>query len=89
MRTARNQEYAFSAAGRHTALDQSYTMVRRRVWRLSLLLLCAPLMALARDEAASWYVSPSLGGITPDKPWGGKGSAAVYGLDIGTGLTGG
>jgi hypothetical protein len=66
------------------APDESYTMAGTCVWRLSLLLLCAPLAALAQDEAASWYVSPSLGGITPDKPWGGNGSAALYGLDIGT-----
>ena len=62
-------------------------MARRRVWRLSLLLLCVPLVALAQDEAPSWYLSPSFGGITPDKPWGGKGSAALYGLDIGTRLS--
>jgi len=52
----------------------------------SLLMLCCPL-ASAADEAGQWYVNPSIGGITPDKPWGGTGGAVLYGLDVGTHLS--
>jgi len=51
---------------------------------VSLLVLCVPLTALAQAEVGHWYLNPYFGGVTPDKPWGGKGSTALYGLDIGT-----
>lgn len=51
---------------------------------VSLPVLCVALTALAQDEVGQWYFNPYLGGITPDKPWGAKGSTALYGLDIGT-----
>jgi Outer membrane protein beta-barrel domain len=61
--------------------------VTRRQFLVQLLLLCLPLTAHAQDAAADWYLNPYLGGITPDKPWGGKGAAALYGVDIGTNLS--
>ena len=55
----------------------------RRVFLVSLLVLCLPRTAPAQDEVGHWYLNSYFGGITPDKPWGGKGSTALYGLDIG------
>ena len=56
----------------------------RHLFLMSSSALCIPLTALAQDEVGMWYVNPYGGGITPDKPWGGKGSTALAGLDIGT-----
>jgi hypothetical protein len=42
---------------------------------------CAP------QVHAQAYVSPYVGGITPDKPWRASGSAALLGLDIGMELS--
>ncbi len=56
----------------------------RRLSLVSRLALCVPLTAFAQDEGGYWYLSPYFGGITPDKPWGGRGSTALYGLDIGS-----
>jgi hypothetical protein len=50
-----------------------------------LLMLCVPCTGDAQD--GDWYVSPYLGGITPDKPWGGTGSAGVLGIDLGRQLS--
>ena len=50
---------------------------------LSLLVLCVPLTAFAQDDVGHWYLNPYFGGVTPDKPWQAKGSAALYGFDIG------
>jgi len=60
---------------------------RTRCVALVSLLICAPLVGRADDRAASWYLNPYAGGITPDKPWGSKGSAALYGLDVGLHLS--
>ena len=38
---------------------------------------CCPLAAVA-DDVGHWYLSPCVGGITPDKPWGGTGGAVLY-----------
>jgi hypothetical protein len=59
----------------------------RRLCLLSLLVFCCPLRALADGDTESWYLNPYLGGIVPDKPWGGKGSALLYGLDVGRSLS--
>jgi hypothetical protein len=59
----------------------------RRACLLSLLVLWFPLLALAEEEAGRWYLNPYLGGIVPDKPWGGRGSALLYGLDFGISLS--
>ena len=56
----------------------------KRWFLVQLLFLCAPFTAHAQDEAGDWYFNPYLGGIAPDKPWGGKGGSALYGVDIGT-----
>ena len=50
---------------------------------VSLLTVCAPVTARGQDREESWYLNSYFGGITPDKPWGGKGSSALYGLDVG------
>jgi len=58
-------------------------------WRpflLSVWVACIPAEALAQAAVGRWYVNPYAGGITPDKPWGARGSGALYGLDIGTSL---
>jgi hypothetical protein len=54
---------------------------------LSLLILCSPVIALAGENAERWYLNPYVGGIVPDKPWGGNGSTVLYGLDIGRSLS--
>lgn len=59
----------------------------RRACLLSLWALWLPLVALAEDDAQRWYLNPYVGGIVPDKPWGGRGSALLYGLDIGMRLS--
>jgi len=59
----------------------------RPLWLLSLLVFCSPVLALAREDAEWWYLNPYLGGIVPDKPWGGNGSTVLYGLDIGRSLS--
>jgi hypothetical protein len=48
-------------------------------------------MALpARAEGADqWYLNAFAGGISPDKPWGASGHAALYGLDLGVSLADG
>jgi OmpA-OmpF porin, OOP family len=51
--------------------------------RFCLLVLLAPLAASAGDEVGHWYVSPYLGGISPDKDWAPAGSAPLYGFDVG------
>jgi len=56
----------------------------RHLFLMSSLAPCIPLTAIAQDEVGQWYVNPYGGGITPDKPWGGKESTALAGLDIGT-----
>ncbi|MGO9038076.1 MAG: outer membrane beta-barrel protein [Steroidobacteraceae bacterium] len=59
-------------------------MAMRPLVLVNLMILCLPHTALAQDEVGHWYLNPYFGGITPDKPWGGKGSTALYGFDIGT-----
>jgi hypothetical protein len=59
----------------------------RRQFLVPLLLLCIPFTVHAQDELAGWYVNPYLGGIIPDKPWGGKGGTALFGIDIGRNLS--
>jgi len=54
---------------------------------VGLLCLCAAHAGHGEEPARSWYMNPYLGGITPDKPWGGNGSAALYGLDVGKNLS--
>jgi Outer membrane protein beta-barrel domain len=54
-----------------------------------LLVSCAPLAALAQARPDSWYVNAEVGGIIPDKPWGARGSAPLFGLDLGRSLSGG
>jgi len=56
----------------------------RRLCLLSVLIISHPLTALADEGVGRWYLNPYFGGIAPDKPWGGNGSALLYGLDIGT-----
>jgi hypothetical protein len=49
--------------------------------------LSGPPDACAQSASAQWYLNPYLGGITPDKPWGATGSAALIGLDAGVDLS--
>jgi len=42
---------------------------------------------LAAGDAVQWYLNTGVGGVTPDKPWGGAGSAALYELDFGVHLS--
>jgi hypothetical protein len=44
-------------------------------------------LAEAADDPGHWYLNPCVGGITPDKPWGGTGSAVLYELDVGKNLS--
>ena len=60
--------------------------VMRRLALPGVLVLCNPL-AVAADDAGHWYLNPGVGGITPDKPWGGSGSAILYELDVGKNLS--
>jgi OmpA-OmpF porin, OOP family len=55
----------------------------------SLLVSCPPVATIAQTTPGSWYVNPDVGGIIPDKPWGARGSAPLFGLDLGRSLTGG
>jgi hypothetical protein len=48
-------------------------------------MLCMVLPARA-EEAGEWYLNAFAGGISPDKPWGASGHAALYGLDLGVTL---
>ena len=54
----------------------------KHLYLVSWLVLCAPLPALCEDDVGHLYLNPYLGGIRPDKPWGGKGSTALYGLEL-------
>jgi hypothetical protein len=58
-----------------------------RPWTVCLLMLCVPLTAHGQSAGGEWYVNPYLGGITPDKPWGATGSAALIGVDLGAKLS--
>jgi hypothetical protein len=55
----------------------------------SLSLACAPCTAPAQATPGSWYLNADVGGIIPDKPWGARGSAPLFGLDIGNGVAAG
>jgi hypothetical protein len=46
----------------------------------------APLASVAQATPDSWYLNAEVGGVIPDKPWGARGSAPLYGLDIGHSL---
>jgi hypothetical protein len=48
-------------------------------------MLCMTLPVRAQ-EAGQWYLNAFAGGISPDKPWGASGHAALYGLDLGVSL---
>jgi OmpA-OmpF porin, OOP family len=53
-----------------------------------LLLVCAPLLAFAGDEAGHWYLAPYVGGMTPDSLWETKqGVQLDYGLWTGYNFT--
>ena len=52
------------------------------------LLLWAPVAALAGDEAGHWYINPYFGGISPDKTWAGStNSQLLSGIDVGKNLS--
>jgi OmpA-OmpF porin, OOP family len=52
------------------------------------LLMLAPAAALAGDEAGHWYLSPYIGGISPDKTRAGStNSQLLYGIDVGHNLS--
>jgi len=66
-----------------TSLRCAGPRVRWLFLLVSLLTAYAPLTGRGQDRFGSWYLNPYFGGITPDKPWGGKGSSALFGLDVG------
>jgi hypothetical protein len=59
--------------------------VRARVLA-GLLIFGAPLASHAQAAPDSWYLGADVGGIIPDKPWGARGSAPLFGVDIGRSL---
>jgi hypothetical protein len=62
---------------------------RRARALVGLFVFCAPLAAVAQTTPDSWYVGADAGGIIPDKPWGARGSAPLFGLEFGRSLSGG
>jgi hypothetical protein len=71
----------------HCVVSRRWHGPRMRCLVLVSLLICAPLPGRGEDRAGSWYLNPYLGGIAPDKPWGSKGSSALFGLDVGMHLS--
>ncbi len=67
---------------RHDLKESTEDIAMRLIFLMSLLVSCIPPTALAQDEIGHWYLNPYIGGITPDTPWGGKGSTALYGLGL-------
>jgi hypothetical protein len=57
--------------------------------RLLVSVLAVGFVLAERAQAApeQWYLNPYIGGIMPDKPWHGRGSAALFGLDAGANLS--
>jgi hypothetical protein len=53
---------------------------------LTALLLGAPVAVQAQSAPATFDLNPYIGGISPDKPWRARGSAPLYGFDLGIGL---
>jgi hypothetical protein len=49
----------------------------------------APLAAVAQTTPDCWYLGADAGSIIPDKPWGARGSAPLFGFDFGRSLPGG
>jgi Outer membrane protein beta-barrel domain len=49
----------------------------------------APLAAVAQATPDCWYLGVDAGGIIPDKPWGARGSAPLFGFDLGRSFAGG
>jgi hypothetical protein len=54
---------------------------------VSVLALCVALTARAQAQVSQWYLSPYVGSIMPDKPWRGRGSTILYGLDLGANVS--
>jgi hypothetical protein len=60
---------------------------RRARTLASLIVSCAPFAVFAQTAPDCWYVAADAGGIIPDKPWGARGSAPLFGLDFGRSLS--
>jgi hypothetical protein len=55
----------------------------------SLLVSCAPIAVIAQTAPDCWYLAADAGGVIPDKPWGARGSAPLFGVDFGRSFSAG